>query len=261
MLNKLLIIVATVGCVYPALAQEAVTTTAQGPADAVVPAKMEFGISAGPGYSVFFNQNPVQSPRNGKRPVFGSVAAGISYQYNFTKMIGLHIETNYERKGDIYYLNSSWDGNSTFNSSSAYDRIDYVTVPVMARFTFGKHVRFFVNGGVYAGVTIAARRVMNDTYYQPGSEGTFKQTSIKTDITNDVRSFDAGAAMGLGVLLPIGKVAAFTVEARNNTGFINQTGNTDLYIGKFYNNSTNLLLGITFFLDKFKQDGNLKMSR
>lgn len=256
MLKKLVIVLAGFALAYPAAAQP---TTVEAPKPEASFAKMEFGLHAGPGYSVFFNQNPRLSPRNGKRPPFGSVVAGMSYQYNFTKNVGLHAEVNYERKGDIYYLLSSYN-QGTYINSHAYDRINYITVPVMARFTFGKSVRFFVNGGMYAGLTISARRITNDSYYTPGADVAYKKVATNTDITNDIRQMDAGVVMGAGVLLPVGKVGAFTLEARNNTGFIHQDAKTDLYIGHFYNNATNLMVGFTFYLDRIKT-ANLKMSK
>lgn len=257
MLKRFSIFIMAIAISYAAGAQK--TAAPEIAAESAPFSKMEFGVHGGPGYSIFFNQRPMLNPRNNSRPPYSSFAAGVSYQYNFTKMVGLHIETNYERKGDFYYLLNGWDNQGTFTSSSAYDRISYITVPVTARFSFGKRIRFFLDGGMYAGVTISAQRIMSDSYYSPGADVVYRSQQSNTDLTKDVSTMDGGVVMGAGVLLPIGKLAAFTVQARNNTGFVNQAAKTDLYIGRFYNNSTNLMLGLTFFLDQFK-DGSLKIN-
>jgi len=211
--------------------------------------KMEFGIHGGPGASIFFNEQPMQNPRNSHRPVYSGGMFGISYQYNFTKMAALHIETNYERKGDIYYSFGGWTNSSTFEESYAFDRISYITVPVTCRLSFGKTIKFFVNGGLYAGLQISSQRVISNTKVTPVIDVALSDKTSATDINRDISMMDGGVVTGLGVFLPVGKRAAFTVEARNNVGFANLNANTGLYQNRFYNNSTVVLLGLSFALD------------
>ncbi len=225
--------------------------------------KYEFGIHGAPSYSIFFNEHPAQSPRNPQRPVFAGGMLGFSFQYNFQRMSGLRVEANYERKGDIWYNTSSWNSRREFSRSYASDRISYITVPVLYRASFGKSIRFFVNGGLYAAIRIKAARFMNDLRYTPASvagDAVITENKSKTDITADTRPFDAGAVVGLGVSFPVGNIGALSLEARNNTGFVNVNANTGLYQNKFYNNSTNVILGLSLYLDRFaKADGKLKM--
>lgn len=211
--------------------------------------KMEIGIHGGPGASIFFNERPLQNPRNPHRPVYNGGMLGVSYQYNFTKLVALHIETNYERKGDIWYSTGGWDSPNSFRESYAFDRTSYITVPVTARLSFGKTIKFFVNGGLYAGLQISSKRVVSDTRYTPVIDVAITDKTTVTDITRDVRIMDGGVVTGLGLFLPVGKRAAFTLEARNNVGFANLNANTGLYQNKFYNNSTVVLLGLSFALD------------
>lgn len=213
-------------------------------------AKMEFGIHGGPGNSIFFNERPMQNPRNPKRPVYFGGVLGLSYQYNFTQNVALHIETNYERKGDIYYSIASWDNANVFHEQFAYDRISYVTLPVTARFSAGKRVRFFFDAGLYAGLQVSSQRVVSDTRYTPVTEVAVSDRTTITDINRDIRTVDGGVVTGIGVFLPVGDRVAFTMQARNTVGFANLNANAGLYQNKFYNNSMAVIMGLTFALDK-----------
>lgn len=212
--------------------------------------KMEFGAQGGPGGSVFFNERPMLNPRNQYRPMYNGGMAGISYQYNFTRMAALRVETNYEQKGDVYYSIYGYDNANAFRESYAYDRLRYINIPVTARLSFGRNVRFFVNAGMYAGVQVHSQRITSDVTYTPVVDVVLRDRTHTENITKDVTRGDAGVVAGLGVFLPVGNRAAFTIEARNNTGFINQNAGTGLYQNKFYNSNTLLMMGLTFALDK-----------
>lgn len=221
------------------------------PAEVPAPAntfpQMEFGFQAGPGVSIFYNQHPLKSPRNSARQPLSVPALGITYQYNFTRMVGLHVEANYERKGDVWYDMGTFTTNGQFVHSYAFDQLNYLSIPVTVRLSFGKYIKFFTNTGFYTGVLISAYRVENDAHFLAGELPTVVQTRNVTDVTTDLHKVDAGLVTGLGVRFPLGKVAAFTFEARNNLGFVNLQ-RTDRYIGKFYNNSTTFLFGLSLNL-------------
>lgn len=212
--------------------------------------KMEFGVQGGPGGSVFFNERPMLNPRNSKRPIYNGGMAGAGFQYNFTKMAALRVEANYEQKGDVYYSIYGYDNANTFRESYAFDRTRNINIPVTARLSFGRNVRFFVNAGMYAGVQVYSQRIISDVTYTPVIDVVLRDRTSARNITKDVTRGDAGVVAGLGVFLPVGSRAAFTIEARNNTGFINQNAGTGLYQNKFYNTNTMLLMGLTFALDK-----------
>jgi hypothetical protein len=213
-------------------------------------AKMEFGFHGGPGSSIFFNEHPHQNPRNGNRPVYFGGMAGLSYQYNFTKMAALHVEANYERKGDIYYSIAGWDNAEVFHERYAFDRVSYITIPVTARMSFGNRIRFFFDAGLYAGLQISAQRVISDTRYTPVIDIAINDRTSVDDINKDIRTMDGGAVFGIGLFLPVGDRVAFTLQARDHAGFANLNANTGLYQNKFYNNSMAVLMGLSFALDK-----------
>lgn len=205
----------------------------------------QFGIHTGPGVSIMFNEHPRQNPRLHSKPALGSFAFGASYQFNFTPHIALRAEANYERKGDILYNTSQLVQNDAGNIVQyAYttDRISYLTIPVMARFSFGKTVRFFANTGLYAGFRTGAIRTENTTTYLNQSEATIQQRL--TDLSPNTRKVDGGVVTGLGMAIPFARVLSFTFEVRNNTSFTPVNTVSDAMPVKMYNSNTNFLFGL-----------------
>lgn len=219
--------------------------------------KNELGIQGGPGISVFYNEHPMLSPRNVHRPVFESGSIGISYQHNFTRMLGLRVEASYERKGDFWYYTGGWVNSYTYSGGYTSDRINYISVPVMLRASFGRTVRFFIDGGLYGSARINAQRITRNKVYTPfvySGDGVLSiDTKTRTDITKDISAMDAGAVVGLGLAFPVGEVATFMLEARNSTGLVSLNGNSGLYQNGFYNNNTSLLVGLSFPLMRHTQ--------
>lgn len=242
---SLFILILSVGC-FGTYAQQP-NIPADAPIKAATFPQMEFGFHAGPGLSIFYNAHPLQSPRNPNRPPLNVPLFGVTYQYNFTRMIGLHVEANYERKGDVWYDNGNFTYGGNYIHSYAFDQLNYLSIPVTLRLSFGKYIKFFTNTGFYTGILISGYRVENDANFVGGEMPLIVQTRRVTDVTHDLRKVDAGLVTGLGVRFPLGKIAAFAFEARNNLGFVNLQ-RIDRYLGKFYNNSTTFLFGLSLNL-------------
>ena len=135
---------------------------------------MEFGINGGAGVSILYNQHPYNNPRTPDKSPYTSTAFGLSYQYNFPKIISIRAELNMERKGDEMYLTNT----NTINAEGApeqitnygYDKFNYLTLPVMARLSFGKRVQFFTDLGFYVGTLFNAERYTSTTdFVAPGN--------------------------------------------------------------------------------------------
>jgi hypothetical protein len=221
------------------------------PKDILLPVRTtgsELGFHIGPGFSILYNQQPRLNPRTPNKPVSNAFAAGLTYQYNFTRMISLHAEANYERKGDILYNSShltTTDAGTMWTHSYAYDRINYITLPVMARFTFGKVIRFFTDAGLYAGFRFSSYRITNNDMVINSGDVTTSSNKIVSDITGSTRTVDGGLVTGLGIGFPLGRSLAFSFEVRNNLGFAKLGTNADVFPNNVYNNSTNFLFGLS----------------
>jgi hypothetical protein len=91
---------------------------------------------------------------------------------------------------------------------------NYVTVPMLARASFGKNVQFFVNAGPYIGgllSTITYFTVSNKTY--------------KSNVTQYNKRVDAGITSGICVSIPFATKYVVTAEERNNVGLLNISKN------------------------------------
>lgn len=214
-------------------------------------AHQQFGLQAGPGVSIFYNQHPLQNPRTPGKIPYGAALVGFSYQYNFTPMVGLRMETNWQRTGDVWYDVYNLSDAGIYTHSYAYENLNYLTMPITLKLSFGKAIKFFTNTGVYGGLLINGYRVSSDYYRVPGNEIiSYSQIRTTTDVSNDIRRLDGGVVMGLGASFPLGHYASFTFEARDNLGLVNLNKGTGLYGNNFHNNSANFLFGLNVMLDR-----------
>lgn len=221
----------------------------------------EFGFHVGPAVSLFYNQNPWANPRKPNKPLYGTSAFGVSGQYNFTKMVSIRAEANFERKGDILYNARTFsitENQSYFTNTYAYNSIDYVTLPVTCRLYFGKKVQFYTNVGLYAGFVMAANRVTTDATFNRAESSTVTTTTTTTDISDNIRKVDGGLVTGLGINIPVWKTLCLNFEARNNLGFANVNKGSDEFPNRFHNNSTSFLFGLSVGLNKSPKADELK---
>jgi len=95
--------------------------------------------------------------------------------------------------------------------------LDYIEVPLLAEFAWGKKPRLFINAGPYVGFLVRAKTVTSGSStlyldssrtpllippdYQPLPPISFDAT---TDIKEDVNDVNAGLAGGVGLALPAG---------------------------------------------------------
>jgi hypothetical protein len=193
--------------------------------------KVEIGATAAPSLTFLYGNDIAQN--TGQTIGF---AAGASFQYNFTRLISLHTEILYERKGNggkVTYTDAV--GNPTF-TRYVFQNIDYVSIPVLARVSVGKKVKFIAEAGPYVGIFAQAAQDIHDP------------------LTNKIylKKIDAGASVGLGISIPIKDKFAFNIEARNNTGLLNISTLPVYHDGTLRTNTTNLLFSFIYKIGKKK---------
>jgi len=179
--------------------------------------KFEWGAQLGAGFSEL---RDAPEPENS---IIGGVL-GLTFQYNMNRMFSIHSNIAVERKG-TELPGSDWQCANCPHEGAAI-QLDYVTVPVLARFNFGSKARFFANTGPYVGYLINYEWI-------------------------DTR-FDYGWVTGLGGQMDITQKTVLSLEVRNSYGLAPITaGNSEFENGR-YNNSLNLLLGVAFRLGNQK---------
>jgi hypothetical protein len=194
--------------------------------------KFEIGAEGGPSL-IFIHGNEILEKYHD--PSLG-FAGGISFQYNFYKILSLRTGLSYERKGCWAKFKVSDVLGQITGEATNHTNYDYITIPILLRATFCKKVKFFINVGPYFGYLIQCISVTkgDDVPY------------TKWNYTSQMKRFDAGITTGIGLIIPIRKKFAISLEARNNMGLYNVSALPVYHDGSIINNSTNLLFGFTY---------------
>lgn len=213
--------------------------------------KFEVGVELGPsvstfrGKSEFYDYKPV---------VYG--AAALSFQYNYSEFFSIRMGLGYEEKGftsDITDKDYSTNYSYQEVQSKFRTTCEYLTVPVLAHFTFGKKLTFFVNAGGYIGMLTNKKNHID--WEDNGNPHLFRLH--KQESTEKYRYFDFGVSAGLGIGIPVSENLVLSFEARDNLGLTDIRRKNAPYITPGYSagkahpimtNSANLLIGISYHL-------------
>jgi len=128
--------------------------------------------------------------------------AGVSAEYYFSDRWGIKGKLTYDQKG--------WgNGYISFDDGTEIDgvnfHLNYLTIPVMADWHFGRMRNWYLNFGPYVGILL-------NTTESSNSGMNFKDAFNTTDV---------GFAGGIGVKFPISNSAKLFIEADGQSGFTN----------------------------------------
>lgn len=154
--------------------------------------KTEFGVHVG------YNAATVTSDENLTNSKYRSgFNAGVSADYYFSDRWSIKGKLTYDQKG--------WDrgyfDNGTGSVTTNY-RLDYLTIPVMANWHFGRTRNWYLNFGPYAGILLSASETTGDT-----------------DLKSIFSSTDFGLDAGIGIKFPVSEKAKFFIELNGQGGF------------------------------------------
>jgi len=144
--------------------------------------------------------------------------------YFFSDRWSIKAKLNFDQKG----WNGGYFSNNNVGSLTNY-RYDYLTVPLMANWHFGRKRNWYLNFGPYVGFLIDA-----------------KETNLDIDLKDLSESIDAGLALGIGVKIPVTDKIKILLEVDSQSGLAdiiknNQGGSTT-------NNRSSLNAGFVFGL-------------
>lgn len=194
--------------------------------------KFNIGIEGSPSI-IYLRGNAVGA---GIDPTFG-FSGGLTFQYNFPKILSVRTNIAYERKGAVY-LTYTTDNNGTVSGYfKQHFNFDYLTIPILLRASFGKKVNFFMNIGAFGGYLIKEKETFEFTV------NTSSLTPI--DNTSAFKRIDMGVVFGFGLTVPIKKIL-LSLELRNNTGLYNIDKPLGAYSPVLKTSSTNLLIGLAY---------------
>lgn len=151
---------------------------------------------------------------------------GASAEYYFSNNWGIKAKLIYDRKGwadDIFYFE---DTDEEFITDYA---LNYVTIPIMANFHFGRQRDWYVNFGPYLGFLTSAEAV-----------------DPNVDVSDFINNEDFGFAYGIGYKFLLNKNLKMFFEFEGQSG-INDIFEDDLS-GRVLNNRFSLNTGLLFLL-------------
>jgi hypothetical protein len=160
--------------------QEAEENTAEYPTKG----DSEFGLMFGYASSYFTDGG--YGPADGTKES-GGVLIAVHYDHYFSKTWSIKGRLNFDPKG----------GADEFDDSKV--KLNYITVPVMANWHFGKRKRWYLHFGPYAGFLMSAD---------------FEGNDVKELFDSTEFGFD----FGIGVKIPIGSTMFF-IESDGQSGF------------------------------------------
>ncbi len=183
--------------------------------------KFEIGVEVSPSFTFLKGNDFIEKMYNGTLGYSG----GISFQYNWGKRIALRTNIAYERKGGEGEFEFTDNYGASIGKGVVNLNFDYLTIPVLVRFTFGKRTKYFINGGSYFGYLI------NQTLVFKGAN-----SNGESNNTASYNSLDAGISLGTGIQYPINEKLFLSSEIRGNIGLYNILPGGDVKV-----NSVNLL--------------------
>ncbi len=168
------------------------------------------------------------------------VQVGINGQYDFTDWLGVRAELGFQQRG--YTMRRT---EYPVGAVSYKYRDNYLTLPVMASFSFGgEKVRGFLNAGVYGGYWLNSH--VKGTDFDTDNEEVWPiDTSVSFDSRRDQR-FDFGYVGGVGVEYRFAEHWAAQVEARYYYSVVSKKKQYQATKDHQYNNTLSLTGGISY---------------
>jgi len=201
----------------------------------------EIGFEFGPSHTSLKGNDIVDNNPNKK----STIAGGISFQYNFPKIFSIKTSISYDRKGlkgeTITFTDILGNVIGVYEQTQDFD---YLTIPILARFSYGKRIKFFFNTGPYFSYLMKSSLIG-----QRAGDGMWVDNY---DNIKDFKKFDMGLILGSGCVFLINDKLLMTFEVRDNIGLYN-IDNTKLPLynnAKLMNQSVNFLFGISYIWDK-----------
>jgi len=217
----------------------------------------KFGISVegGPSCTYMYKSNMTKSDF---LPIVGGYA-GVYFNYQFKKHFAFTPGLAWEEKG-CEYKPKTYGG--TFNDPT-FDfiiRVDYLTLPLLLKASFGDQVRFICNAGPYFGILLK-QNYINVAYKSWGNGGLEIDPSTYTQRL----PYDLGFTGSLGLEVALGKRMGISLTLSDHLSLIN----TKVFpvikdgSGETYNtdrtscfNSAVASLGFSLFFGKEKETRN-----
>ncbi|WP_298225026.1 porin family protein [Flavobacterium sp.] len=186
--------------------------------------KVEFGINIG------YNGSTISNSKNSAARGSG-INLGFAADYYFSKRWSIKGKLIYDQKGwndgYITFFNE-FDPSIPGNIYTTDFNLNYLTIPVMANWHFGRTKNWYLNFGPYVGFLMNA-----------------KETKFGTDLKDGFNTTDFGLSVGIGVKIPVSDKLKISLEYDGQDGFTQVFKQSD---GTITNSRFSLNVGVNFLL-------------
>lgn len=176
-----------------------------------------------------------------KTKISGSTGLGLNYYLNTKFSIGLKFL--YEGKGssgEVLVRYYDEEGKSHVQDMKVRTTFDYLSLPVTARYSFGKKIKF--SGEVGAFISY----LLEETWWWDGFGPIPEATGNGTEW---YRKTDTGVSIGFSALIPMTEKFSLRTSLLENFGLINISDVPLVGNGTIKTNALNIFLGINYQLN------------
>jgi opacity protein-like surface antigen len=141
--------------------------------------------------------------------------------YNVGASLDFYFSDRWSIKVKGIYDNKGWNRDYINIDGDTYDTnidLNYITVPVMANWHFGRKRNWYLNFGPYVGFLTKA-----------------EDTRFGYDVKDNIENTDFGIAFGLGVKIPLNNMLKLYFEYEAQSGISNVF--KEDYTNSYYNNN------------------------
>lgn len=191
--------------------------------------KFNLGVIGGPSYSFYYKENYSDFITYRLR-----YSVGLTAQTNLNRRVSITTNLLLEQRGaKLIGLNST--AIIAPNGGSRPDEIistqNYITLPIMGTYSFGKNNRFSVSLGPYISYFFLEMYALKS---DSKTTSNYRATNINSPI-------DAGLCLNIGTNIPLTDKLSLNISARNNLGLISR---------RMDYNTVQLLFGASYAIKK-----------
>ncbi len=167
--------------------------------------------------------------------------------YAPSEIFGIQVELLYEQKGSAAKDATDQYEEFTVETTDYKWMLNYLTLPMMAKVSFGSGARFFIEAGPYFGYLLSAKMKGTAKFMNPTNPDQNHTDDVDTDIYDSFKKFDFGLVGGIGVKVPAGSNMMVFGDARYNYGLakLDSDGNA-----KMFNSAIGISVGVLFDISK-----------
>lgn len=178
------------------------------------------------------------------RANFGAVA-----QFQTNTWFSVQTELTFDPKGAKYSRVSSSESFYTEEYNNFEENLNYLSLPVLARFDIGEKNRVYGYAGLYLSYLLSARITGEYVIYNNFNPDQREVTNVDRDYKSEIDNFDFGAVMGLGMDFALSEKYILFVDGRFNWGWANVAAQGQ---GKIFNDTWSINLGLLYQLPSGK---------